>query len=119
LVIGGGNTGRFETTCAKLSKAIYTKQVVTATQAFQELREAYPPDDDFQANFRSKQERNTPKLQYFLKALEREEQRLARGVMAGEWDITSPTVEHVLPKNPGSDWDDVMQEDPTIVEDCA
>src|SRR5258708_9858374 len=72
LLIGGGNTGRFETTCAILARKIHAKEIKTATAAFQELKDVYPSDDDFKQAFRVKQERSNQKVQYFLKRIEQE-----------------------------------------------
>jgi hypothetical protein len=38
--------------------------------------------------------------------------------MAGEWEPAALTVEHILPRNPNSDWKPVLETDPEIVEDC-
>jgi hypothetical protein len=80
---------------------------------------AYPSDPDFEAAFALKTERTNQKAQYFLRALEQEEQRLAKGKMAGEWEPSVLTVEHILPKKPGVDWKPILATDPEIVEDCV
>lgn len=66
-----------------------------------------------------KREGTNQKAGYFLKALEKEEQRLANGKMAGEWEPAAPTIEHVLPKKPGSDWASVIKAGPEIVDECV
>jgi hypothetical protein len=71
LLIGGGNTGRFETTCAILARKIHAKEVKTLAETFQELKDAYPGDDEFQQQFRVKQERSNQKIQYFLRCIDR------------------------------------------------
>jgi Protein of unknown function (DUF1524) len=104
LLVTGGNTGRFESACAKLAQSIYDGQVKTASAAFIEMKDVYPSDPEFESAFALKSERTNQKAQYFLKALEKEEQRLAKGKMAGEWEPSILTVEHILPKKPGADW---------------
>jgi hypothetical protein len=119
LHIGAGNTGRFETTCAILARKIYANEVTTATQARAELNGVYPPDPDFRLAFLSKEEENNQKAQYFLRRLEIEVRRVASGAMPGELEPGTLTVEHVLPKNPGQEWESITSNDPDIVEDCV
>lgn len=119
LLVGGGNPGRFEPTCAKLAKQIYDGKVKTAVAAFAELKDVYPSDADFEIAFRTKREGTNQKAQYFLKALELEEQRVAKGKMANEWTPSAPTIEHILPRKPGADWAALIAADPDIVDDCV
>ncbi|NEU95971.1 DUF262 domain-containing protein [Bradyrhizobium uaiense] len=104
---------------AKLAQSIFDGHVKTAAVAFAELKDVYPSDQDFEAAFALKSERTNQKAQYFLRALEKEEQRLAKGKMAGEWEPAVLTVEHILPKKPGADWKAILTADPEIVEDCV
>lgn len=119
LLIVGGNTGRFETTCAILGRKIYAGDVKTATAAFAELKDIYPSDDDFRNAFATKQEENNQKAQYYLRALENELQRDAQGEMAGELIAGVLTVEHVFPKNPAAEWAEVVKADAQVAEDCT
>ena len=119
LLIVGGNPGRFEPTCAKLAQSIYDGQIKTAAAALAELKDVYPSDSDFENAFKIKREGTNQKAQYFLKALEKEEQKQVKGPMANEWEPAAVTVEHILPKKPGADWKAVIAADPEIVDDCA
>jgi hypothetical protein len=105
LLVGGGNPGRFEPACARLAQSIYDGNIKTAAAAFAELKDVYPPDLEFESAFKVKREGTNQKAQYFLRGLEKEEQRLAKGKMAGEWEPGAVTVEHVLPKKPGTDFE--------------
>ncbi len=118
LLIGGGNTGRFETTCAILARKIHAKEIKTATAAFQELKDVYPSDDDFKQAFRVKQERSNQKVQYFLKRIEQEAIRQKSNKMP-ELTPGNLTVEHVFPRNPGADWATVTAADPAIKDECS
>ncbi|MBO4224033.1 DUF262 domain-containing protein [Bradyrhizobium neotropicale] len=118
LLIGGGHTGRFETTCAILARRIHAKEVKSASAAFQELKDFYPPDDEFKQAFRVKQERSNQKLQYLLRKIEQQAILQQTGKMA-ELVPGDLTVEHVLPRNPGADWAPLLKADTTVVEDCA
>jgi hypothetical protein len=105
LHIGAGNTGRFETTCAILARKIYAREVTTATATYAELGVVYPADPEFRQAFLTKEEENNQKAQYFLRRLEIEAQRVASGAMPGELEPGTLTVEHILPRNPGSEWE--------------
>src|SRR5205085_704564 len=108
----GGNTGRFETTCAILARRIYDRELTTATSVFQELRDLYPSDDDFQRAFEIKQERSSQKAQYFIRVLEREARRRELGAAADELQVGSVSLEHILPRNPAAEWDAEINADP-------
>jgi hypothetical protein len=98
---------------------IYDGKVSTAADAFKEYKDIYPSDQDFQGQFRVKQERSNPKAQYLLRYLEGEERRLANPGRAEEEEIGAITVEHILPKNPGTAWEPVTRADESIVDDCV
>jgi len=119
LLVGGGNTGRFETTCAILARKIYAGEVTTASAAVVELKDVFPGDDDFRRNFEVKQEEHNPKVQYFIRAIELELRRAAAGQMPGELIPGTLTVEHVLPKNPGKEWEEVLKHDATLADECT
>jgi hypothetical protein len=119
LLIGQGNTGRFETTCAILARKIYAKELDTATAAYGELKDVYPRDEEFREAFRLKQEDQNQKAQYLLRKLEIEASRIAKGKMRGEVEPSTLTVEHVLPKNPAEEWKAEVISDPDFVEDCT
>jgi hypothetical protein len=77
-------------------------------------------DADFRQAFQTKEERSSPKDHYLLRKLEIEERRIASSDGAR---VTDPgiglTIEHILPKNPGPEWDDIISDDLEIVEDCV
>jgi hypothetical protein len=86
---------------------------------FREAGEVYPSDDNFEREFAFSQERNNQKALYILRALEREERRRAAGGRSAENEPGALTVEHILPKNPGSEWDQALQADEALAEDCT
>lgn len=118
-LVGNGNTGRFETTCAKVARSIFAGDVGTASEAFQEFKEIFPPDPDFRQNFANKQERNNPKAQYLLRGVERERRRLENQAIGDELQLGTLTVEHILPRTGGDEWEKVIKADENIVEECA
>ena len=114
-LIGGLRTGRLEIACARLANRIFAGDISTASDAFNDVADIFPGDDDFQAAFAYKQERTNSKAQYILRHLENEERRLAS--KTGE--SLNLTVEHVLPKNPGNAWKAEIQQDETIAGECV
>jgi hypothetical protein len=46
-------------------------------------------------------------------------QRIASGAMPGELEPGTLTVEHILPRNPGTEWTTLTTRDPDIVDGCA
>ena len=118
-LIGGGRTGRLEIACASLAKRVYSGEVTTATAARQALREIYPSDEEFRDAFRTKQETNSRKAMYLLRNLEiqarRESDRRLGGIETGP--IAGLTIEHVLPRRPGSGWTDAVDFDSDQAED--
>jgi hypothetical protein len=118
-LIGGGNTGRFETTCATVAREIFKGNAKSSTEVFEQFKEIYPSDDEFKASFRIKSGLSNQKAQYILRGLEKESRRLSKGVMAQELQPGVLTVEHVLPKGGGNEWAAIIAADTEIVEDCV
>jgi hypothetical protein len=120
-LIGGGRTGRLEISCASLASGIYERTIRSASEAFRAARDIYPSDNEFEAMFREKRERDGQKARYLLRSLEREASRRATGhVTTGEWDPGGMlTLEHILPKKPGAAWSEVLKKDPALAEDCT
>jgi len=115
-----GSTGKLETSAAILARKIYAGEIVTAMQAFQELKDYYPTDADFQAFFATKLENNNQKAQYLLRGIEAEAIRQEQTQKSGrELSPGLLTVEHIMPKNPGAEWASVVNDDPAIADDCA
>jgi Protein of unknown function (DUF1524) len=77
-------------------------------------------DDDFRQAFSLKQESSNQKAQYLLRRLEQEVRRQEDGKMPGEETLGEAlTVEHVLPRNTGEEWQKIISADPSIVDECA
>jgi hypothetical protein len=120
LLTMSGSTGKLETSAAILARKIYAGEIVSAALAFQELKDYYPNDTDFQQFFATKTESSNQKAQYLLRCIEMEAIRQDQGQDAGkELSPAALTIEHVLPKNPGPEWDGVIEGDSAIVDDCA
>ncbi|MGO4726943.1 MULTISPECIES: DUF262 domain-containing protein [unclassified Inquilinus] len=118
-LIGGGNTGKLESSASIIARKIFAGELTSATAVFQDFRDIYPSDEEFRQNFLIKQERNNARAQYYLRKIEAEAIRLDRGIMAQELQPGSLTVEHILPKNPADEWKDVIVKDPDTVEESV
>lgn len=120
-LIGGGRTGRLEIACAGLARRIWKVEVTTATQASADLKDIMPNDKEFQQAFANKQETVSKKIAFLLRRLERQARANDR-TREGSEELDpsiSLTVEHILPKNPGTGWAAMLQRDPEVVDECA
>ena len=113
-LIGEERTGALEIQCAKLAELIWKGTVKTGTEAFQTIQDVYLDDKQFQNKFADKDDISTQKATYLLRKIE---------VFAAPMKEFVPhrglTLEHILPKNPGDEWDAELAADPKFVDDCA
>jgi hypothetical protein len=118
-LVGGGRTGRLEISCARLAHRIFEGGCTNATQAASLLKDILPNDDQFREDFRTKEEKHSRKARYLLAALERQARVAERGgVAAAELEPgVTLTLEHVFPKSPGGEWEELQQQDPDFAEE--
>jgi hypothetical protein len=118
-LVARGRPGRIESLGGRTAKAITDGKITTASQAFAEMKELYIPDDQFVSDFRTKTEREGKKAAYLLRGLERQALFRAQDKHANELVPSSiVTVEHILPKSPGSGWKIEIAADPELHSDC-
>lgn len=118
-LIGGGRTGRLEIGSAGLAEAIYSGDVKNTTQANSKIGEILPPDKEFREKFELAEEKGASKTKLLLILLE-SQARPATGKekLGPELEPRSSlTVEHILPRNPGNDWKDVVAVHPSFSEE--
>jgi hypothetical protein len=121
-LIGGGRTGRLEITSASLANQIWEGKVKSAAEALRVVKDLIPADPEFREAFRIKQERNNQKASWLLTKLETQARQAEKtDVSARELEPSnlSLTLEHILPKNPSLDWEEVLIADPAFVEECT
>jgi hypothetical protein len=116
LIIGGGRPGRIESLGAITARAITDGRVKTATQARNELDELYINDEEFKLNFETADEGGSKKVAYLLKGLEVQARRQEQDVHSTETSPHRVTIEHVLPKSPGTQWKPVLDRYPQFYE---
>lgn len=104
-VIGAQHTGEQERVYHAAAMQLHGKEATTLGQILTTLRQVYPTDNAFKADFSEKsikttQSRNAKIVRYILCKLEHQ----AGGI---EFDADSPryTIEHVLPQSPEGGWD--------------
>ncbi len=114
-LVGGGRTGALEIHCARLARLIFNGDVTTAAQAYQEMRDIYPSDEEFRSMFLLQEEDTNSKAAYMLRRLESEARRQEKGANAKELDPSAVlTVEHILPRNPTAAWRENFSDDEQV-----
>lgn len=116
-LVARGRPGRIESLGARAAKAISDGVIATASAALAELRELYIPDEQFRADFASKTERESKKAAYLLRGLEHQALTRANDPHQNETRPHLVTIEHILPKSPGSEWPESLRKDTELHKD--
>ncbi|MEA2905597.1 MAG: hypothetical protein QOI12_2984 [Alphaproteobacteria bacterium] len=118
-LVARGRPGRIESLGGRAAKAVSEGKIKTAHQVFQELKELYIPDLQFEAEFQLKIERESKKAAYLLRGLEHQSLLRAQEKHADELvPSTIVTVEHIMPKSPGDGWKKEITADPELHSEC-
>jgi len=104
-VIGAQHTGEQERVYHTAAMQLHNKEATNLAQVLATLRQVYPGDDAFKADFAEKvikttQSRNAKIVRYILCKLEKQD-----GGIDFDADSPSYTIEHVLPQSPKDGWD--------------
>lgn len=104
-VIGAQHTGEQERVYHAAAMQLHNKEATTLGQVLVTLRQVYPSDDAFRADFAEKvikttQTRNAKIVRYILCKLEKQ-----AGGIDFDADSSAYTIEHVLPQSPEDGWD--------------
>lgn len=104
-IIGAQHTGEQERVYHAAAMQLQNEEAANLARVLSTLRQVYPSDDVFRADFSEKvikttQSRNAKIVRYILCKLEKQ----AGGI---DFDADSPvyTIEHVLPQSPDVGWD--------------
>lgn len=104
-VIGGLNTNALEPAYHRAAKSLLDGQIATPAEVFRSIRDLYVDDERFVRDFAAReietQGRRKKLAKYVLCQLE--------GDASGQrlnWETDAGTIEHVLPENPSSEWDE-------------
>lgn len=104
-VIGAQHTGEQERVYHSAAMQLHNREATSLGQVLATLRQVYPGDEAFKADFSEKtikttQSRNARIVRYILCKLEKQ-----AGGIEFEADSPSYTIEHVLPQSPEGGWD--------------
>lgn len=113
--VGRRRTGALEINCSRIAATISQRQIVSAKEVASSMSSIMPSDEEFESDFQRYSEGVNKRAHYMLAALE-------VGARFGSYDIknvddlleqaSGPTVSNVLPKQPGQEWDMVLERDP-------
>ncbi|MDI1260505.1 DUF262 domain-containing HNH endonuclease family protein [Aquabacterium sp.] len=105
--VGGLNTNELEPVYHRAAKGLLDGELATPAAVFNALRSIYVDDDKFVRDFSNKEMdtsgRRKKLVKYVLCHLETDAFGVAR-----EWETDPGTIEHVLPENPSSGWDEAF-----------
>jgi hypothetical protein len=102
--VGKGRTGLLEIACARLARGIADGSLKSPERVWSEISHLVQGDDDFRQAFRRYTESNASRARYILTELERTAYRVANGSDRDVAPAEDLSLEHILPRNPGSEW---------------
>ncbi len=110
IVISGLNTNELEPVYHKAAKGVLDGNIKNPAGVFDVLRTVYVDDERFKRDF-SMQDMDTSGrrkkvVKYILCALETD-----RSGSTKDWETDPATLEHILPENPSSAWDEAFPPD--------
>ena len=114
--VGKGRTGLLEIACAKLARGIADGTLKSPERVWSEVAHLVPADGDFKQAFCRYTETNSSRARYVLTELERTAYRVANGTDREVAPTEDLSLEHILPRNPGSEWATEMQADRELRE---
>lgn len=122
-LIGRGRTGLLEIRAASVATSIYNEKLKNTNAVWTELKTLLPTDEEFEEDFRRYEEPKSQRARWLLSELE------ALAWMAENpgkplqkvplTDAEKINLEHILPKNPDSDWGSIVTGDPQHLTDCV
>ena len=117
--IGRRRTGRLEIASARIAHAISKGEVNTPHKVWRGYSAIVPGDEEFADDFARWTESKSVRARYVLAELEKAEYKRDN---QGEEPEESPvweelTLEHILPKNPGSEWSSETSSNPVLTEE--
>jgi len=120
--VGGGRTGRLEQQCASVAPKVFSRDLTTAQKIWDNLKSIVPKDDEFRNDFKAYSEATAAKARYILSEIEIVKwQKVNPGKDLEKTPCSNPSIlnlEHILPKNPSSEWSSIIGADKTIVQEC-
>lgn len=112
-----GRPGRMESLGGQVAREIFANKITTATKVRADLDELYIPDSEFKRKLFSKTEGQSAKARYLIVGIERQSLEREGKTYPAELVPGSVTLEHILPKNSGTNWKAETDADEKLVED--
>lgn len=104
LIHGGLGGGALETQYSERAKEISSKEITTAKQLFEKLKNSIPTDAEFVESFKNASVSKQYLARYYLRALENCAKNKLKPELIPNADVQAVNLEHVIPKNPDSTW---------------
>ena len=121
-LIGRGRTGRLEILSASVAEGIFSRRLKTPKMVWDQLRLIVPNDEEFEDDFSIYEENKPARARWLLRELEQQQWIFSNpGQGIQNAPLTDPekvNLEHILPKNPGPGWENVLDADPGILREC-
>ena len=111
LIVGKSGSGNLETLFGSNAQKISKKEIKTATQLYSAMQKEIPDDDVFQSAFVTARVSEERRARYYLRALERTENKEANPESAEQEDVRIINLEHLLPEDPDDSWKHVPEEE--------
>lgn len=103
-LIFGGRGGMLDTQYSLRAMEVGTKVITTADQLAKKMASYVPTDAEFVEAFTNARVSRTHLARYYLRALEKTAKGLPQPEYVANEDVADITLEHILPLNPGRDW---------------
>ena len=113
-IVGKKGTGNLERIYTNAATAITKGEVSNAQGVFAKLREAYIADEAFMEDFVSQKFTKAAIARYVLCEINNHME--GRSEKEVHFDSSKITLEHILPRNPGSEWKDTFSDEDELTE---
>jgi len=108
-LIGEQRTGVLANYYSEIPPKIFNSELTKAAKVFREVKPIYPNDSDFKDAFLKKSIRDSKKARYILTEIE---VFLSNDITTIVNDPRKVNLEHILPRNPGSEWKETINSIP-------
>ncbi len=103
-LIAGGRGGLLDRHYGLRAQEIGTGQITTTKQLAKRMGDVVPADAVFESAFADARVSNAGLARYYLRALERKVKNQSDPELLPNEDEGSVNLEHILPENPGTEW---------------
>jgi hypothetical protein len=104
-LIFGGRGGMLDTQYSLRAKDVGTKQITTAKELRDSMKNYVPSDREFEAAFSTSRVSRAHLARYYLRALENTTKELSQPEYVANESVADITLEHIMPLQAGEDWE--------------